>query len=211
MKAISICRRWSGQWRAAVLLSVSAFLLSACAAPRYATEVRYAPPATEAGMTCLKGCHVELQACQADCQSRREACIAGIEPRVDAAFEEALKRYELERRHYMRERQFYQLDQALHFGFYHHPFYYGYPGYPGPFWSTDRYWDDPPVPPVAPDRAVIRAEVIDRHCNEPCGCQEAFDQCYVDCGGQVERRVVCIENCREGDPLPNPSAPEGTP
>lgn len=208
MKAKSIFRRWAGSWRSAFLLAASALVLSACASPRYATEVRYVPPATEAGMACLQGCHVEMKACQADCQSRREACIAGIEPRVDVAFEEALKRYEVERQRYMRERQFYQLDHALNFGYYHHPFYYGYPG---PFWYTDRFYDDPPVPPAAPDRATIRKRVIDQHCNEPCGCQEGFDQCYVGCGGQVERRVVCIENCRETDPLPNPSAPGGTP
>ncbi len=208
MKVISFCRRCLVSWRGAVLLAASAFLLSACAAPRYATEVRYVPPAGEAGMSCLEGCHVELEACQADCQSRRAACIESIEPRVDAAFEEALKRYEVERRHYMREREFYRLDRALHFGYYRHPFYYGYPD---PFWYTDRYWDDPPVPPAAPDRASIRAQLIDRHCNEPCGCQEGFDQCYVGCGGQVERRVVCIENCREGDPLPDPSIPGDAP
>lgn len=195
--------------RTMMLPLLAAMLLSACAAaPRYATEVRYVPPAGTQAQQCLQGCRVEMQACQADCQSRREACIEEIEPQVDAAFAEALKRYDVERQHYMRERQFYQIEHALHFGYYHHPFYYSYPG---PFWYTDRYWDDPPVPPAAPDRAAIRERVIDEQCNQPCGCQAAFDQCYVGCGGQVERRVVCIENCREGDPRPNPSVPGGAP
>jgi len=200
MKRI-IAHRWAG-WAGLLMLAT---LLSACAAPRYATEVRYLPPTGEAAQRCLDGCRVEMQACQADCQSRREACIREIEPQVEAAFDEALRRYEIERRAYMRERQFYEIEHALHFGYYHHPFYYGYPG---PFWFTDRYWDDPPVPPAAPDRAAIRERVIDRECNPGCGCQQAFDQCYIGCGGQVERRVVCVEHCREGDPRPQPPARE---
>ena len=169
-----------------------AVLLAGCAGPRYATEVRYLPPGSEAGQACLKGCHVEMQACQADCQSRRQSCIANIEPTVDAAFDQALRQYEAERRVYMRERQFYQLDRTLSFGFYRHPFYYGYPD---PFWYTDRYFDDPPVPPAAPSRAAIRERLIDEQCRIDCGCQSAFDRCYLGCGGQIERRVVCIENC----------------
>ena len=175
-----------------VLVGALAVLLAGCAAPRFATEVRYLPPTTEAGRACLQGCKIEMQACQADCQSRRASCVAGIEPQVDTAFEQALRRYEAERRVYMRERQFYRLDRTLHFGFYSHPFYYGYPD---PFWYTDRYFDDAPVPPEAPSRAAIRERLIDEQCNIECGCQATFDQCYVGCGGQVDRRVVCIENC----------------
>ena len=193
-----------------VLLIALAVLLAGCAGPRYATEVRYIPPASEAGQACLKGCQIDMQACQADCQSRRQSCIANIEPRVDVAFEQALRQYEAERRVYMRERQFYRLDRTLSFGFYHHPFYYGYPD---PFWYTDRYFDDPPVPPAAPSRAAIRERLVDEECNIDCGCQPAFDQCYVGCGGQVERRVVCIENCDGEAPVSRipatPASPQG--
>ena len=197
----------NGYLVAPAALAGLALLLAGCAGPRYATEVRYIPPTGEAGQACLKGCHTDMRACQADCQSRREACIANIGPQVDAAFDQALRQYEAERRVYMRERQFYQLDRSLHIGFHRDPFYYGYPA---PFWYTDRYFDDPPVPPEAPSRAAIREQVIDEQCNIDCGCQPAFDQCYVGCGGQVERRVVCIENCDGEAPVSRiPSTPTG--
>jgi hypothetical protein len=198
------------RYRSAGLALVAglAVLLAGCAGPRYATEVRYLPPATEAGQACLQGCHTDMRACQADCQSRRETCIAGIEPQVDAAFDQALRQYEAERKVYMRERQFYQLDRTLSFGFYHHPFYYGYPD---PFWYTDRYFDDPPVPPAAPSRAAIRERLVDEQCNIDCGCQAAFDQCYVGCGGQIERRVVCIENCDGEAPVSRIPATQASP
>lgn len=183
--------------------------LAGCASPQYATEVRYLPPATEAGQSCLRGCQTDMQACQADCQSRRQSCIAGIQPQVDAAFDQALRQYEAERRVYMRERQYYQLDRAMQFGLYRDPFYYGYPA---SFWFTDRFYDDPPIPPEAPSREAIRAAVIDQECNIDCGCQAAFDQCYVGCGGQVERRVVCVENCDGEAPVSRiPSSPTAEP
>lgn len=180
--------------------------LAGCAGPRYATEVRYLPPTTEAGLSCISGCQINRQACQSDCQSRRESCIADIGPRADAAFEEALRRYEAERKVYLRELQFYRLDR-LHVGLYHGPFYFGYPG---SFWYTDRYFDDPPVPPEPPSRDAIRQQLIDQQCSLTCGCQDAFDQCYVGCGGQVERRVVCIEHCDGETPVSRiPPAPAG--
>lgn len=187
---------WIGAGRMASLLALVALAavvaLSGCAGPRYATEVRYLPPTSQVGLSCLQGCQTDMQACQSDCQSRRQSCIAGIGPQVDAAFDQALRQYDAERRVYMRERQYYQLDRAMQFGLYRDPFYYGYPA---SFWFTDRFHDDPPIPPEAPSREAIRAAVIDQECNIDCGCQAAFDQCYVGCGGQVERRVVCVENC----------------
>ena len=185
--------------------------LAGCASPQYATEVRYLPPATEAGQSCLRGCQTDMQACQADCQSRRQSCIAGIEPQVEAAFDQALREYEAARRVYLRERQYYQIDRTLSFGFYRHPFYYGY-GYPAPFWYTDRYFDDPPIPPEAPSREAIRERVIDEQCNIDCGCQAAFDQCYVGCGGQIDRRVVCVANCDGEAPVSRvPATPNAEP
>ncbi|MFO7808108.1 hypothetical protein [Guyparkeria sp.] len=184
---------WIGVGRIATLLALAAAVaLAGCAGPRYATEVLYQPPTSQAGLSCLPGCQTDMQACQADCQSRRQSCIAGIGPQVDAAFDQALRLYDAERRVYMRERQYYQLDRAMQFGLYRDPFYYGYPA---SFWYTDRFYDDPPVSPRPPSRDEIRAAVIDRECNIDCGCQSAFDQCYIGCGGQVERRVVCVENC----------------
>jgi len=198
-------RRWSV---AGLLLGLAVMAgLAGCAGPRYATEVRYLPPTTEAGLSCIQGCQTDRQACQSDCRARRESCIADIGPKADAAFEEALRRYEAQRRVYLRELQFYRLDRAMHVGFYRDPFYFGYPG---PFWYTDRYLDDPPIPPEAPDRAAIRQQLIDQQCSLQCGCQGAFDQCYVGCGGQVERRVVCIENCDGETPVSRiPPAPAG--
>ena len=188
----------------AVLTLAVALLLTGCAGPRFATEMRYVPPGGEAGEACLQGCHIDMQACRADCQSRRESCIEGIEPRVDTAFERVLRQYEADRKLYLRELQFYRLERAVHFGFYHHPFYYGTSG---PFWHTDRYLDDPPIPPIPPSRAGIRQQVIAEHCEIECGCQARFDQCYLGCGGRIEREVLCIENCDDVAPAMRRSGP----
>ncbi|MCL7744315.1 hypothetical protein LV476_05030 [Guyparkeria hydrothermalis] len=188
----------------------AAVLLAGCAGPRYATEVRYVPPTGEEGKSCIQGCQTEQKACQADCQSQRESCIANIQPTVDAAFDQALRQYESERQVYMRERKFYQLDRRLSFSAHRAPFFRSYPD---PFWYIDHpYFEDPPVPPVAPGRAGIREQIINEECNADCGCQDTFDQCYVGCGGQVERRVVCVENCEgEAQESRPPEKPAETP
>lgn len=183
---------------------LSVLLLSGCASPRYVPQTSYIPPQGTQAQMCIQGCQTKLQACQADCTARRNACVAKIEPQVDQAFQEALKRYEIQRQQYEADRQSWMMDRqfdwAVGYGWpypYHRHYY-------SSFWLTDRpYYNQPPVPPPAPSKQAIRAQMIQEHCNVPCDCQHQFDQCYVGCGGTVQHRMVCVENCGPNDPRPS--------
>jgi hypothetical protein len=35
-------------------------------------------------------------------------------------------------------------------------------------------------------------------CYQNCNCRQAYNDCYTDCGGQVDTQQVCIYNCPQG-------------
>ncbi|ANJ67959.1 hypothetical protein A9404_11750 [Halothiobacillus diazotrophicus] len=198
------------RWLAAGALIAALVTLGGCASvPQYATQTTYRPPATAAGQACIATCHTKLQQCQTQCAAEREACISNIEPIAKQAFEDDLKRYEAARKQYESDRQIYELNQAFRSGWSYPVFVprYGWvmgPGWYGPGWFGPN--DDPPTPPPAPSLKAERDRLIKERCDsKPCPCQNNFEQCYIGCGGQVEKSVVCIANCGDKDPRPQMS------
>lgn len=194
---------------AGVLLLALVTLGGCASAPQYATQTTYRPPVTTAGHACIARCHTQLQQCQTRCAAERESCISTIEPIAKKAFEDDLQRYEAARKQYESDRQIYELNRAFRSGWNYPVFVprYGWvmgPGWYGPGWyGLD---DDAPTPPVAPNLKAERARLIHERCDsKPCPCQSDFEQCYIGCGGQVEKSVVCIAHCGDKDPRPQMS------
>lgn len=186
--------------------------LGGCASvPQYATQTTYHPPLAASGLACVSSCHTQLQQCQNHCASARESCIRSIEPIAQQAFQSDLQRYEAARRQYEADRQVYELNQMFRSGWGGgYPFYsprYGWvmgPGGYGPGWFGSN--DDAPIPPPAPSLKAERARLIHDRCDSvSCPCQSDFDQCYIGCGGQVQKSVVCIAHCGDKDPRPQMS------
>ena len=167
-------------------------LLAGCAGPRYQTVYRYEAPTDAAGRACLVPCASQLAACQGQCQERHQACVAGIEPQVEARFQEKLQQFQLDIQYYNLALSLYQRRLALGFNHYY-PFYgprrhrYGY-GY-GPYF--------PPTPPFKPDRAQIFQRVAQEQCDQNCGCQPIYDSCFLACSGKKIPEVKCIAHCPE--------------
>ena len=181
--------------------------LAGCATPQYATQTTFIPPQTSAGLACISHCQTELQQCQNTCAAARQSCIANIEPAAQEAFATALKTYEAERKKYEIDRQFYELNRTMRMGYSYPVFVPGYGWVMRPGFYQDFY-DDPPTPPVAPSLAEERKRLIQEQCDSaPCPCEQNFEQCYVGCGGGVKKTVVCIANCKDSDPKPQPQSP----
>ncbi|MFW6342585.1 MAG: hypothetical protein ACOC00_06150 [Halothiobacillaceae bacterium] len=159
-------------------------LLAACASPRYETSVSYLPPADEAGRACIAECSEALTACQDDCAARWATCRESVEPQARQRFEEAVHRYEGAREQYETDRLFYEINRNLSWG-------WGYGG--RPFGWMDAF--DAPVPPAAPSLDEIRARLVVARCDARCACQARYEQCFLGCGGRIDRSTRCVANC----------------
>lgn len=203
---------WQRLWRgwSVVFAGLLALGLAGCAAnPHYDTYTRFTPPSGPDAQACLADCDARLAECQHDCADQRQQCVANLEPEVQQAFRRALDQYEIERQYYERHRADYEQDLRFNWGYGRG--YYGGPGffYPGwtgsGFWMTEQIPVRPPSPPKAPQEAAVRERLIAQQCQFNCDCQGRYEQCFIGCGGQIERFTVCIANCGPNDPRP----PEG--
>lgn len=164
--------------------------LAGCATPQYQTTVRMVPPTDVAGRTCVQDCEKKLGVCQADCRTRQQTCAQSVEPQVDAQYAEALKRYEVALRDYAAALRHYEMQLRF-------DWMYGYPY--GPYWWHPWPAFPPPVrEPVMPTREGVRAALIQKTCQDDCGCLPAFDACFVGCGGQRISETRCIKHCPQG-------------
>ena len=193
-----------------IFLGGLALLLAGCAAnPYYDTYTRFTPPTGSDAQACLAECDRQLQQCLADCAEQRQQCITELEPEIEKAYRSALDQYETERQYYEKHRAEY--EQSLRFNWGYGRRYCGWPGFYYPYWVGSGFWmaDSiplrPPSPPKAPSESAIRAQIIEQQCELNCDCQGRYEQCFIGCGGQIERFTVCIADCGPDDPRP----PEG--
>jgi hypothetical protein len=179
---------------ARVILAV--LMLGGCATPLYQTSYRYEPPSDPAGVACVARCNETRADCAARCEAAFEACRQRIEPQVAARYDAALQRYADALDRYAAQLRHYELELWMNWasgpwGFgpgYYGPWPYGY-GWPG------AYPFAPPAPPVKPTREAIRAELEREQCRADCGCQSAYDDCFVACGGRRVVETRCIAHC----------------
>lgn len=173
-----------------------AILLAGCASPRYQTAYRYEAPSDAAGRACLARCEPQLAVCKADCKIHYDACVKRVEPEIAVRFDEALKQYDFEYRRYQQDLLNFNWHYSFGWGYYGHGHGYGY----GMFYP----WHDPffyqPSPPNPPSRERIHARVVQEKCSADCGCQSAYDGCFLSCGGKKIPETKCVANCPQGKP-----------
>lgn len=174
---------------AILLLLIATAGLAGCAAPRYQTTHHYDPPKDAAGLACLETCTQAMSVCQQVCGANLQACRQRIEPEVEKRHELALKHYEEELERYRWELE--QYAWSLNWGRMswlgprlRHP----WPGY-------NFYL--PFSPPTMPSRDSIFNRLLREQCTTDCGCQPAYDSCFLACGGKRTPEVKCIANCPE--------------
>ena len=162
--------------------------LAGCMSPRYQTLYRYEPPTDAAGKVCLEHCEQKLSICKNQCQDKHQACVKGIEPMVEARYQESLQRYQRELHYYQHAVDLYQRQLTLGW-YYYDPYYGGWPYFHG---YEPRF---PPTPPVKPDREKIFRQIALQQCDRDCGCQSLYDACFLGCGGMKIPEVKCVAHC----------------
>jgi hypothetical protein len=170
---------------------VASTLVAACAAPsRYQSVKRYAPPQDAAAPACLAQCTTVIRTCQHECADGYQACINGVGPEANSRYAAAQRQYEAALNAYRAELDRYRLD--LMFGWGSAP-YWGY----GPYWGGWAWYPPfpPPAPPPAPSVEQETARLIAERCDRDCGCQTAYDACFLGCGGTIQHETACVANC----------------
>ncbi|MDD4882282.1 MAG: hypothetical protein PHR30_04325 [Gallionellaceae bacterium] len=158
-------------------------LLAACASPRYQTAYRYEPPADPAAAPCLEQCALAQRDCQSRCSEAHQACLKTIEPGVESAYAEALKRYAGDLDRYRSDLDRYRFNLWLGWG---HG-YWGYDPWPPYYMSM--------ITATPPSREVIRNQLAREKCDADCGCLGRHDACFIGCGGSKVEETRCIANC----------------
>lgn len=164
-------------------LFVALALLAGCATPRYQTSSRLEAPTDPTAASCLERCEVARNACQTHCQAQRETCLKTIDAEVERQYAEALKRYAAALELYRMDLERYRMDVWLTWGRGH--FWYD----PWPFYAT------PAMAPSPPGKDKIRDRVAKERCDSDCGCGDAYEACFIGCGGRKVEETRCIANC----------------
>ncbi|WP_457638655.1 hypothetical protein [Persephonella sp.] len=182
--------------------------LASCS-PKYKIEKVYYPPEDR---VCVEKCDKDYTECTAKCLEKHKECLKDSADRAEKIYrklrdeyERLLSRYYRNYDLYTREMEIYEKNLSSlrkELKFYSR--------------LCSQYKDkeacsrrektrkklkhleaNRPQPPEKP-RQVNFEEILEKErkaCSCDCGCRDIYDACYQSCGGKVEIKKVCVENC----------------
>ncbi len=190
------------------------FLLG-CGGPKYVVRYRYLPPVDPGARKCLKECERKFQACEKRCQKEQEDCRRRARQEAVKLYQEMLKTYRQELRAYRERSRLYHRELTLWNDEYRRLY-------------EDYLFFKKACQEEEDERACRRRRELERHlealehekplkprepreprledisrklaasCKKDCGCQKAYDNCFLSCGGKLIPEKFCVENCPEG-------------
>lgn len=171
----------------AAVLALTALVAGCAVAPRYQTVKRYVPPESVAAQPCLDKCAAAMEHCQRDCETRHQSCAKSVLPDAQARYADQLRQYEAALAQYRWELDRYRMDLMMGWG------------WGDPYWGMWGWYPafPPPAPPRAPSLEREVARLTQQRCDQDCGCQSAYDSCFLACGGSIQHETQCIANCPE--------------
>ena len=181
-------------------------------APEYAIKNIYIPPIGQKAKECINGCDIAKQECQSKCDMRYNQCLndayeraKDIQALMDMRYKKRYNKY-LKRLNEYNSKMFdwqNQYDKSYQDWNYFRNRCKT---------SKDRYAcnraDDlnyfiremirnkpiEPKPPIQKSFSEILSQEQSR-CTNECGCQKDFDICFLNCGGSIQMRKICVKNC----------------
>jgi len=197
-----------------LLICIMALFYTACS-PKYEIKTLYTQPNTPQGKVCVKECNVKRETCQIHCNQKYNSCLEEAKkhakenfPSVMDEYKDVMQQYKNEINHYEREiaswdRNHIRLEQQ--FQTYRE------------LCNTkkdrknyecrrakeiendlDSMKAIEPQAPSLPKKPLLSEEVkkAQKTCSNKCGCQKEYDNCFVSCGGTLDYKKFCIENCK---------------
>jgi hypothetical protein len=186
-----------------ILIIIPVLFFLGCS-PKYRSVNEYIPPKTEAGQMALSGCQQKLESCKSSCKANFDSCKVKAEAEARKSFDKKMHEYTIRLEQYASDMDMYELEMDLlyfdGFGYYGGGYGYGGLGYRG-FYRPHGMFLMGPSPlfrPVRPRKPNLQAEIQAAQmqmCQIDCGCQKAYDSCFVSSGGELKVNQVCIKNC----------------
>ncbi|WP_457643854.1 hypothetical protein [Persephonella sp.] len=190
------------------LFALLLIIISACS-PKYRVEKIYHPPQDK---ICVQKCQAEYTVCQDKCEDNYLRCLRDSIDRSQKIYSALQKEYSSRLKNYYREYNLYiremeeinarlkRLNEELKL----------FSKICSKYRDKDackkkdslnkqirRLKANQPSPPPKP--AIVELDEILKKeramCSCDCGCKEIYDSCYQSCGGRVEIKRICVENC----------------
>ena len=182
---------------------------SGCSSPKYKIEKIYYPPTDKA---CVDRCQKEFQKCQDTCQRNYNECLLKAPERAQKIYDQLEREYTQKLQEYYKQYRIYQnqlrerekiierLKRDLKF---YERLCAQYKDKEACYRkknikkALERLKYNTPVAPQKPEEISFK-EILDKEralCRCDCGCKEIFDACYQACGGKVEIKRICVEDC----------------
>lgn len=194
-----------------LLLAFIALMFVGCG-PRYVIKNEYIPPRQSSSSKCLEQCSWVRQNCQAQCQQNYQYCLDDAHHKAKALEISELRAYDVAYMHYRMEWGQYQhrlhdWERAYH-EYSRDLSHYQRECERDKKSSACRKRDEisthlnhlkhkRPYEPRMPIRPSFEHILADQqsYCSTDCGCDQAYDHCFVGCGGTVIPHKICVENC----------------
>lgn len=192
-----------------LLAFLIALFISSCG-PKYKVVKSYIPPKNEA---CLKRCKERLAECKKECLENYRKCLKESTERAKRVYEALYEDYRRSLEdYYARYREY--LHALERFRWIERNLREDYSFYDRickKFKDSEacRRRDylkrllkqlpyEGPLKPVRPTKPNYKAVLAEERmaCSCDCGCTKEYDLCFQACGGRIEVKRVCVENCQ---------------
>ena len=196
-----------------LLLCIPFVLFISGCAPQYAVKNIYIPPVGQKAKQCINECTNTRNECQSKCDLQYNQCI-------NDAYERAKDIKALEDIEYKKRYNIYKIAmdkyrlKLYNWQNQYDSSYKDYNYFLDKCRKKDSYACDrqrelrytldklsriKPIHPKIPYKKSF--EVIydneKRGCKNECGCQKDYDICFLNCGGEIQIKKICIENCKQ--------------
>ena len=196
------------------IIALTALLFIACS-PKYEIKTLYNQPTTKQGKVCVQECNVKRETCQIHCNQKRDNCLAQAKLRAKDTFSSLMNEYEHLMRGYEVEMNRYDGEVAS-WDRRHIKLEQQSQTYrelcdhkkDGNAYECRRAREADneltsleaiePILPNRPNEPILSKEIkkAQKSCSNKCGCQKEYDNCFVSCGGTLDYKKFCVENCK---------------
>jgi len=195
-----------------IFLFIIFVLLFAGCAPEYMVKNIYIPPVGNKAKVCIDGCQRKRDICQSKCDAQYNQCLNSAFNRAkdikaveDVNYNKRYKRYLEKLRNYhqnMFDWQNYYDQDYKDWRYFKNGCKANHNTYACKREIDLRYAirnlltnkpQEPKMPYKKSFDEIVKNE--QRFCQKDCSCQKDYDICFLNCGGEIQMKKICVSNC----------------